>query len=122
MRDPIRHLKDLQRWRGAKGYQAIVAGSIATDLTSLKAGLERQASRLGNAVEIWQRVIPKEICEDTRISGLAAGVLAVITGSAATSYALDRALRGGAEGQLRAASEGRIIRVRMRIGKVTLDP
>ena len=124
VRDPIEQLKNLQRWRGphtGKGGQKIVAGSIASELKSVKAGLERQATRLGNAVEAWEAAIPDSIRVNTRISGLAAGVLTVVTGSAAVSFALDRHLRSGGEAALRAATDGRVIRVRYRVGKVILD-
>lgn len=122
VRDPIEQLKNLQRWRGPKWPRQIVAGSIASEVSGVKAGLQRQATRLGNAVEAWEAVIPDSIRVDTRISGLAAGVLTVITGSATVSYALDRHLRSGGEAALRAATDGRVIRVRYRVGKVILDP
>lgn len=77
---------------------------------------------MGNAAELWERIIPKKIRDDARLSGIAGGVLTVITGSAATSFALDRLLRATAQAELRAGSEGRIVRVRMRVGSVERAP
>jgi len=76
---------------------------------------------MGSAGDIWERIVPATIRADTRLSGITGGVLHVVTGSASTSYALDRLLREGAETAIRIASEGRITRVRMRVGRVDLE-
>lgn len=120
-RTTIEHLKSLQERRSSKALR-VCGETIGGDLSRLRASLVRTAKRMGTAGEIWERVIPARVRRDTRLSGITGGVLHVVTGSAATSYALDRCLREGAEAAIRQASEGRIIRVRMRVGAVDLPP
>ncbi len=115
---PIDHLRDLQKWKGPKGRAAIPSDSIRKDVSQLKSTVERHAQRFGNAAELWEQFIPDNIRSDTRLSGLSAGVLTVVTSSASTSYALDRLLRSGVEDEIRQASRGKITRVRMRVGQV----
>jgi len=118
--NPIEHLKGLQERRSARGI-VIPKTSIGAEVKQLRASLERTAKRMGSAGDIWQRVVPGAIRSDTRLAGITGGVLHVVTGSASTSYKLDRLLREGAEEAIRVASEGRITRVRMRIGRVDLE-
>lgn len=116
MQGPLEHLQALQKWRCAKGRAAAPSGSIQADVTKLQNEVERHAARFGNAAQLWEEFIPTEIHADTRLSGLSGGVLSIVTSSAATSFALDRVLREGAQEQLRRASKGKISRVRVRIG------
>ena len=118
MSDPIKRLQQVQAWRAPKGRAAIPTESVSVEIGRMKASIVRQAKRMGNAAELWERIVPEALRRNTRLSGLAGGVLTFVTDSAATTYALDRLLRGGAEAQLREGSEGRIVRVRMRVGAV----
>ncbi len=118
MANPLEHLRDLQKRRGARGANAIPTESIRAEVTRLRTSVERNAERFGNAGELWERFIPANIRQDTRLSGIAGGILTIVTGSAATSYALDRILRGGVDAEIRTASAGKITRVRMRVGQV----
>jgi len=117
MGNPLEHLRDLQKRRGAS-KSSIPNDSIRGDVSRMQLSIKRQAQRFGNAGEIWEQLIPAKIRQDTRLSGISAGVLTVVTGSAATSYTLDGILRGGVDAQIRAASSGKIIRVRMRVGQI----
>lgn len=119
--NPIEHLKALQERRSSLGT-TIPITTISRDVKQLRTTVERIARRMGSAGDIWERIVPARIRADTRLSGITGGVLHVVTGSASTSYALDRLLREGAEDAIRIASEGRITRVRMRIGSVDLHP
>ena len=121
MSDPLKRLQQVQAWRAPKGWATIPAAPVSAEIARLKAAITRQSARMGDAAELWERIIPAAIREDTRLSGLAGGVLSVITGSAATTFALDRLLRGGGEARLREGSEGRIVRVRMRVGQIDRD-
>jgi len=118
--NPIEHLKGLQERRSARGT-VIPKSTIGAEVKQLRASIERTARRMGTAGDIWERIVPDSIRADTRLSGITGGVLHVVTGSASTSYALDRLLREGAEDAIRTASEGRITRVRMRIGRVDIE-
>ncbi|MBM4009047.1 MAG: hypothetical protein FJ285_05580 [Planctomycetes bacterium] len=120
MGNPIEHLKGLQERRSSRGT-VIPKSTIGAEVRQLRASLERTARRMGSAGDIWERIVPATIRADTRLSGITGGVLHVVTGSASTSYALDRLLREGAETAIRIASEGRITRVRMRVGRVDLE-
>jgi len=117
--NPVEHLKGLQERRSTRGT-TIPKSTIGAEVKQLRTSLERTARRMGSAGDIWERLVPDSIRADTRLSGITGGVLHVVTGSASTSYALDRLLREGAEDAIRMASEGRITRVRMRVGRVDL--
>ncbi|MSR69360.1 MAG: hypothetical protein EXS17_03335 [Phycisphaerales bacterium] len=121
MADRLDHLRDLQKWRGAAAggrRTAIPTDSIRNEVSRFRTDIERRSERFGNAAEVWARLIPEQVRSDTRLSGLAGGTLTVVTGSAATSYALDRLLRGGIDHEILTATNGKIIRVKMRVGKV----
>lgn len=118
MGTPLEHLRDLQKRRGARGANAIPADSIRSDVARMRTSVERHGARFGNAAELWERLIPEKVREDTRLSGISGGILTVVTGSAATSYTLDRILRGGVDAEIRTASGGKITRVKMRVGQV----
>ncbi len=121
MADSLDHLRDLQKWRGAAAggrRTAIPTDSIGGDVTRFRSDIERRSERFGNAAEVWAQLIPQQMRLDTRLAGLSGGTLTVVTGSAATSYALDRLLRGGVDHQILAATQGKILRVKMRVGKV----
>ncbi len=121
MTDSLSHLRDLQKWRGAAAggrRTAIPTGSIGGDVTRFRSEIERRSERFGNAAEVWASLIPEQLRSDTRLAGLSGGTLTVVTGSAATSYALDRLLRAGVSHQILTATNGKILRVRMRVGKV----
>ncbi|MSR44363.1 MAG: hypothetical protein EXS15_03265 [Phycisphaerales bacterium] len=81
--------------------------------------LDRRVARFGNAAEVWDRLIPQTIRDDTRLSGLSGGVLTVVTGSAATSFTLDRLLRSGVDHQIMTGTDGKITRIRLRVGRVS---
>lgn len=119
MEDPIKHLEELQKWRAPRGGSAMPGDSIRSDVARLRGSVERHVARFGDAAQLWESCIPNAIWRDTRLSGLSGGVLTVITGSAATSFELDRVLRSGAQEKLRAGSRGRIARVRMRVGSLS---
>ncbi len=121
MSERLDHLRDLQKWRGmaAGGRRtAIPTDSIRSEISRFKGEIERRSARFGNAAEVWARLIPEQVRSDTRLAGLSGGVLTVVTGSAATSYTLDRLLRGGIDHQILIATNGKIIRVKLRVGKV----
>ena len=118
MGNPLQHLHDLQKRRGARSANTIPVDSIRSDITRLRTTVEKHAQRFGDAAELWERFIPANVRDDTRLSGISGGVLTVVTGSAATSYTLDRILRGGVDAEIRNASAGKITRVRMRVGQV----
>ncbi len=113
------HLRDLQKWRqpvvGGRGA-AIPTDSIRGDIASIRRGIERRAERFGNAGEVWSRLVPEPMRSDTRLAGLSGGTLTVVTGSSATSYSLDRLLRGGLAQQIIAATNGKILQVKLRVG------
>ena len=118
MGNPLEHLHDLQKRRGARSANTIPVDSIRSDITRLRTTVEKHAQRFGDAAELWERFIPANVRDDTRLSGISGGVLTVVTGSSATSYTLDRILRGGVDAEIRNASAGKITRVRMRVGQV----
>ncbi|MSQ90632.1 MAG: hypothetical protein EXS01_04455 [Phycisphaerales bacterium] len=122
MRDPLDHLRDLQKWRGAalgSRGASVPSDSIRGEVTRFRGGLDRRIERFGNAAEVWDRLIPQVIRDDTRLSGLSGGVLTVVTGSAATSFTLDRLLRSGIDNQILTGTGGKITRIRLRVGKVS---
>jgi hypothetical protein len=70
----------------------------------------RPLERLGQLVELWRTTMPPAVVERSMLVSFSRGVLTVHVDAPATLYEADRALRGGAEQQLRAAFRGGALR------------
>ncbi len=89
-------------------------------------GIRREVSskrrRLGILIEPWEHLVPEDIKRRSRVDGLRGDTLMVTVDSPATSWQLDRLLRGGLTQSFARASADRIRRVRVRVGSIDQDP
>lgn len=85
-------------------------------------GIRREVSskrrRLGTLIDPWERLVPDEIKQRARVDGLRGDTLMVTVDSPATSWQLDRLLRGGLTQSFARASSDRIRRIRIRVGSL----
>lgn len=88
-----------------------ILGGIRRDVASRR-------RRLGDLVEPWERLVPEAIKTRSRVDGLRGDTLLVTVDGAATSWQLDRLLRGGLTHSLARASGDRVRRVRVRVGSL----
>jgi hypothetical protein len=112
----LQRLLQLQASRGRRPADASIAGPVL----SVADSAQRTQRRLGELAELWQELLPRDLVQHTALAGFRGGVLQVTTDSAATSFELDRLLRGGIEAQLRRRFRGTLVRIRMRVEP--LDP
>lgn len=110
--DALAQLERLRLFRGRRERDT----SIASLINSIDRDLKRQDRAVGGADDAWQRLVPAELLQATRVISFARGVLVVAANSSACAFELDRALRGGLEGELRAALRAGSLRVRVRVG------
>lgn len=88
-----------------------------------KATCEKPFRRLGHLAEVWGTVVPPDLAGQTALRSLHRQVLTIAVDSAATRYALDRALAGGLEQRLLAAARaGTIRRVKIEVDRSLFDP
>lgn len=76
----------------------------------------RMRKKLGALIELWIEVLPRELVEQTRLVALRRGVLHVEADNASVRFEVDRALREGAEAELRSRFRGTLRGVRVVLG------
>lgn len=111
--DALLHLERLRAFRGRRERETCIMPLV----NSFERELSRQQRLLGGAGSAWERLVPPALAERTRVTGYARGTLSVIADDSATAFELDRALRGGLEGELRAALRCGSLKVRVRTGR-----
>jgi len=111
--DALIQLERLRRFRGRRERET----SIAPLVLSIDRDLKRQDRAVGGADDAWRQLVPKELADATRVVSFARGTLVVMADSSSSAFEIDRALRGGLEGQLRAALRAGSLRVRVRVGQ-----
>lgn len=110
--DTIARLERLRQLRGRRERDTSImplVRAVARDLT-------RQDRAAGGADEAWRRVMPPALVKASRVVSQSRGTLVVAADSSATAYELDRVLRAGLEGELRAALRCGSLRIRVRVG------
>lgn len=117
MRHPLDEIKQLQAWRGRGRGDP----SIAKLVGSAGDKAERTHRRLGQLIDLWQELMPKEVVERSVLGGLRNGVLVVKVDSAATAFDVDRLLRGGVEADLRKRYRGTLLRVKTSVEPLDAD-
>ncbi|MEM6750991.1 MAG: hypothetical protein AAGA57_06365 [Planctomycetota bacterium] len=90
----------------------------ATDLGFLGPMFTRDVARpwktLGPLAEAWSDVLPEELVGRTRLDGLSRGVLRVSVADSSTAYAVDVAVRSGAQAELsRRCPQAKLRKVRI---------
>lgn len=110
--DALIHLERLRRFRGRRERET----SILPLVNAFERELAREERALGGAGAAWERLVPPALAERTRVVSFSRGTLAVVADDAATAFELDRELRGGLEGALRAALRCGSLKVRVRTG------
>lgn len=91
--------------------------SISMMVGDIAIHAERTRRRMGELIELWERLVPAELASRTSLSGLRGGVLHVIVESSSANYELDRLLREGLTQELRRNFRGTLMRIKTRIGK-----
>ncbi|MCA9286092.1 MAG: DUF721 domain-containing protein [Phycisphaerales bacterium] len=92
--------------------------SIAGLVKSIADGAARTQRRLGAMVELWETSVPAPLAALTRIDGLRGGTLQVVATSSAVAFEIDRLLRAGLERTIRIASNGSVVRVKVKVGEL----
>ncbi|MEM7625912.1 MAG: DciA family protein [Planctomycetota bacterium] len=81
-----------------------------------KREVARPFKQLGDLVELWAELLPKDVADGTRLESLQRGVLSVAVDSSARLYEVDRRLREGLETQLITRHKGGAFRrVKLRV-------
>jgi hypothetical protein len=92
--------------------------AIGDLIAGIRRESERTSRRFGALVELWEKMLPEAIVNETRLASLRGGVLVVIVASASVGYELDRLLREGAMAEMRGRYAGTLVRVSVRVGNV----
>lgn len=88
-----------------------------------KTTCEKPYRRLGRVAEAWSTVVPEDLASRTALRSLHRQVLTIVVDSAATRYALDRALAAGLEQELlKVARGGTIRRIKIEVDRALFDP
>ena len=109
----IHQIEFLRKIRARPGRDLSVAAVIADTASSAA----RTHKKLGELIELWERLVPEDIASHTSLASLRGGVLHVIVDSSSTSFELDRLLRCGLTNQLRREYRGTLVRIKTRLGK-----
>lgn len=112
MPDPARQIETLRALRSRPERDLRVGDLIKR---TLKENSQRQ-KRLGQLIDLWEELVPRDLAAKTVIEHLRAGVLHVTVDSSATAYELDRQLREGLEALLRSRYRGTLVRVKVKVG------
>ena len=107
----LQELSRLRTYRERKPWDTSIGGTL--ERMEQRAG--RAHRRLGDIIDVWNRVVPAELAEQTAITALRGGQLHVAVETASMQYELDRALRSGLLEALRAEHRGPLQRVRVRL-------
>ncbi|MBM4111932.1 MAG: DUF721 domain-containing protein [Phycisphaerae bacterium] len=110
--DTIVKLERLRNFRGRRERDT----AIAPIVNAFERELSRQERSIGSAGRAWESLVPAELAARSRVVSNSRGTLLVSVDDPATSFELDRALRGGVEAALRAALRAGSLRVRLRVG------
>jgi len=82
----------------------------------------RPARQLGDLGELWRRLVPPQLAEQTRLEALSRGVLKVAARTAGAHYELDRLLRGGLQRRLVESHRGPAFRrVQVRVDPAAFE-
>ena len=118
MHPSLRQIGQLQAWRGHKGRDLSIAGTV--QMTADNA--TRVQRRLGELIDVWREVVPPRIADRTALASLRNGVLQVTVDSAATAFEIDRLLRSGLDGEIRRRFRGNLTRIRTNVGTLDVQP
>ncbi len=108
----IHQLEQLRKLRCRPQPDLSISALIANTATEAT----KSHKKLGELIELWERLVPAELASQTSLLGLRAGVLQVRVGSSAASFELDRLLRSGLLAQLRQQFRGSLVRVKLQVG------
>ena len=108
----IADLARLRAWRTRPEPDLSIGGLVAARAREAK----RTQERLGSLIDLWQKLVPADLVDHTRMTSLRGGVVHVVVDSSSTAYELDRRLREGLETRLRRAYRGTLARVRITVG------
>jgi len=108
------YLKRLRGWRTRSDRYS----SLAFMRDQFKRSIEKPYKQLGDLVTIWQQTVPEALCRRTALQSFNRGTLKVTVADSAVLYELDRRLRGGLEREIRTKYKGRLLRIKLEVGKV----
>ncbi len=111
----VRQIEQLRMWRARREWDTAIGPLVARKGAEIKTAQKR----LGSFVDLWEGVVPADLADHTRITGMRSGVAYVTVDSSSTGYELDRRLREGLEQQLRQAFGKTLVRVRISVGQLT---
>lgn len=113
----LQQLIALRERRARPGPDLGIARTVAQ--TAGDAG--KMQRKLGRLAALWTELVPESLASRTRLAGLHRGVLQVAVDSAATSFELDRLLRGGVLLQLQRRHTGTLVRVKVVVAAIESD-
>ena len=106
------HLERLRNWRNRRKEDY----SLSFLAKQFKHQIARPHKQIRSVIEWWNKLVPAELLEHTRLESLRRGVLKVSVDSSSRLYELDRLLRSGLEQQIIASYPGvGLCRIQLRV-------
>jgi len=110
--DALAQLERIRRFRGRRERETAIGPLVE----AIGRDIARQQRAVGGADDVWRTLMPPALVEASRVVSFARGTLVVGAESSSVAFEIDRALRAGIEGELRAALRCGSLRVRVRVG------
>jgi hypothetical protein len=71
---------------------------------------------LGNFIECWEQLLPREVARHTIVKSIRGGTINVSARSSAIAFEVDRLLREGLLSELRTSCSSAVVNVRVHVG------
>lgn len=89
---------------------------IGRALGAVARGARRDERSVGAIVDVLLATLPERLLARVRVEGVRGDAVSLVAESASVRWALDRTHRAELEARLRAATDGRVQRIRLRLG------
>ena len=107
----LNHLQQLKEWRGPRSRPSIYQGAI----TRIHRDAKRTSRHLGDFIEHWQALLPREIAAGTSVESARGGTIHVRVKNSAIAFEVDRLLRGGVLAKLRSSCSITVADIKVRV-------
>ena len=103
-------LERLRKWRAKKQRDT----SITSVILAMQKGLRKGNRQSTSLLEAWDELVPSHIATQATPVSIKKGVLEVVTDGSATSYQLNRLIRGGLLRELQRKTKCTLRKIRVR--------
>lgn len=86
------------------------------ELNKVRREIASTRRRVGQLLGPWEQLVPEDIKDRSRVEGLRGDTLMVTVDAPSTRFQLDRLIRTGLARSMHRATQGRVQRIRVRIG------